>query len=232
MVRFLTLSAVFVATLPLFAQDGADPVVRMATMHNALSGAKTIKVVFDSEIQSEKGKDWVKGTMLIGEENKARVEMKMKIGENTTDLLMISDGKTMQTISGKNPPREKQAEVKLRENMIAMIERAGIAVPMFTIRTKKDDATVRDLTKSLRIFDLKLVESGDKAGVYKCSYKLEVEAMVRFRVELSMGLESRLPQSRILTVEKGANAVTVRETYTIELNPDIKEDAFALRKAE
>ena len=217
----------------LFAQDGADPAVRMAGLREALDRAKTLRITFASEIDSDKGKDTVKGTMIVGEGNKARVELKMSVADKSVDLVMISDGKTTQTISGDNKPRMKPTEVHMRKNLLAMIERAGVAVPMFTIRAGKDDEAARDLTKSLTVSDLKHKESdkGEK-GVYKCTYKVNVEGRVIFLVELWTDLTTNLPLRRTLETEKGANEVTVRETYTVEANPMLKEDIFELRKAE
>lgn len=202
-------------------------------MRSTLEKAGTLRMTFQSEVETDKGKDSVKGVMTIGEGNRARIEIKMSLGGKTVNLTLISDGKTTQHIVDGKRPLESPTDPKLRKNVIAMIESGGVAIPLFvlrpfaTIRTKKG-GDGPDLEKSLKVSNIKQKET--EKGVF--AHDLHVDGKARFRVELTIDAANNLPVRRVLEVVKGADRATVRETYTVEVEPMLTGDVFELRKAE
>lgn len=217
--RRLLLTVLFLAPSPVLAQHGLDPAVRLGAIRNALEKAKTLKVAFSADLDSDRGSSTVKGTMLLGGGNKVRMELDMNVEGKAAQMIMVSDGTTMRTTIPGRSSREKPIEPNLHKNMLAMIERAGIAVPMFTIPARKGDEV-------LAVSAVKFLSA--EKGIFRCAHKLDVDAKVRFHVELSTHLDTHLPLRRTLRVEKGADPITIVETYSIELNPVLAPDTFAL----
>jgi outer membrane lipoprotein-sorting protein len=203
---------------------GDDPATRYAAMRSVLAKTKSLKVGFESELQGDSGKVVVKGSMILAEGNRARVQMAYELGGKAIEVLIISDGKTTRTISG-DKVRDKPTDPNLRDNMLALIERAGFAVTMFTIPVAKDREP--DLTKLLTVSDHQ-AKAADK-GVHLATYRLRVADKVLFKVDLSTDDKTHVPLRRVLEVEKGADPVVVRETYAVELEPMTPEELFAVK---
>lgn len=222
----ISFAAIACFTVPVLAQDGGDPNVRYPAMRNALARAKTLVVDFESELVTEKEKVPVKGKLILAEGNRLRVETTYELGGMTVEVKIVSDGKTTRTTRSGGKTKEKETKANQNANFLAMLERAGFAVPMFTITAAKGKGDP-DMTKLLQVSNLKRLGVED-AKLYHLGYQLTIEDKVRFNVETFTDLSTNLPVRRVITVDKGADAVTVRETYRIQRDVDIKGGTFTL----
>lgn len=209
------------------AQSGLEPGVRMGAMRNALDKAKTLKIGFTAELDAKKGKGDVKGTILLGQDEKVRMELDMTFNGKSQGIITVADGKTMRTRQPSGDIKSQPARKNMRMNIVTMLERVGIAYPLLSLRSS--DEKDPDLKKELTLSNAKFKEN--EKNIYKCTYTLATKD-AKFDVELWLDGKSNLPIRRVLRAEKEDQTVTITETYTVELNPKLMDDAFTLPEAK
>lgn len=218
--RFTLLTFLCFSAAVQAAQAGDDAEARFAAMCKALDGAKALRVTFQAEVAGEKGeKTLVKGSMILAEGNRARIQMAISHGGKEVDSLVVSDGTTTRTRSaGKT--RDKPTDANLRDNMLVMFQRGGFAVPVFTLGKEKEP----DMAKLLTALDHKAGPL--QKGLLHSTHSLRVGGKVLFSASLVLDEKTHVPLGRTLRVEKGADPVTVRESYVVDLSPMLPPDAF------
>lgn len=208
------------------ALSGEQPEERMKAMREALEKAKTLKVTVDGELGIKIGAITFKGVLIRGEGDNARAEVKLGLGGKTQESRVISDGKATWLIEGQKASG-RPIEMNVRRYIHTALERSGV---LFSLRGNKEDAEDPG-PKEMKIADLKHKET--EKHVYKCTYRLKAPDGAEAQVELWIDTKTNLPLRRILNIEEdGVRIKSVRETYAIEVNPELKGDVFELPKTE
>src|SRR5262249_54660614 len=129
--RWLLSAAAVLMGLPALAQQN-DAEKLFRTMEKQVREAKGIKLAFS--VEGDFGKDkkmTAKGSVVIAEGNKARVDLDAKQAGQDFKLQMYSDGKVMGTlINGKSGGKPMPAEAGMTEVISQITARGGIFVGM------------------------------------------------------------------------------------------------------
>ena len=193
-------------TLLLQDRDAEDALRRI---EEAIEKAGTIRVRFRGEREFKDGKSTVNtrffGRLILREDNRVRLDMRIVTTDQEVDLVIVSDGTTTWARMGQaNPLDTRKTPKSLRANMAGALSRGGINYGCLAALEDKD------LWKSFRRSDLKTgpEEKGMKSVVFKSSHP-----------DLFSGVESTLgydpatfkPAMNVVSAHKGSTRIS--ESY-------------------
>ena len=229
----LTLLTTALLAAPALAQENdAEKLYR--AMEKKIRSAQTLRLTFDGEATGGGQKLTLKGTALVAEGNKGRIEAEFASAGKSTKLLFISDGKTKYMKEG-DMVKTEAAESKDSAKPLAMIARVGFLPSLLFGKAEGKDKEAFDIDKEAPVKNFKLGVK-DKLGKRQAQV---VEFEITFgpgasgRAAVWIDTETELPLKRTLTVEgKGKeDSFQVVETFaTFTINPKLDGKAFDIPK--
>jgi outer membrane lipoprotein-sorting protein len=183
-------------------------------MERKILAAKTLKLSFVMEVQVDNNTDKLSGQVWLGEQNKARMEIKGKFAGKPLEMLMVSDGKQMVAqVSGlkdkgvHDTPRGAGALIR------GTIARAGVFAGLFY---GVNDSTEPRLDDLFKVSDCKLSgrEKLDQREAMVLDYKVLFRG-AKEAGELKVWLDSQsfLPVQRVFRLADQGHKVRVFEVY-------------------
>jgi outer membrane lipoprotein-sorting protein len=220
------------ALLLAFSQTGGDAQKLFQDMEKKITGAGSLDVTAQLQVDSSKGKMEMKTTLLLAKGNKARVHMSGEIFGNAFKMEMISDGAKMQSeIPGGKGPVTADTPKNLNERIQAIMGRAGVFGSLQARKVGDQEPTLDEQFKVAE-FKLGAKEKISERDAQVVAYKLQVDGKETIQGQVWIDSETRLPVKRVLKGEKGDEKVTITETYTFHLNPTIDAKKFELPKSK
>jgi outer membrane lipoprotein-sorting protein len=225
---------VLLALLPGADKDDAEKLFRQ--MEAKMVKAKTIDCTFDVKVEAEKT-GTMKGTLLLGEGNKVRMEMAGEFGGMKGKITMISDGTKMKAIGEGAPARPAEDTPKwMSEAMRALLARAGVALPfmMHSPRPPEKEKEFK-VDDHFTVSDFKLgkKEMVDKQEAQVVQYTLMLKMPKEEKVDASVWIDTKtqLPLKRVFTATMDGKKFTITETYTkMDVDGKIDPKQFELPK--
>ena len=234
--RWMLSAALVALGLPALApaqqQNEAEKLFR--AMEKQVREAKAIKVVFS--VDGNLGKDMkvtAKGSVIVAEGNKARVELNAKQGDKDFKLQMYADGKVMGTlIDGKSGGKPSPVEPAMSEAISQITTRGGIFVGMES-SPEPGEKQKFDIEKFLPASDFKLgkkeMVNGREAQVVTCTLKPRNGPALQMTVWLAT--KGNLPIKRELKASDKDAMLDVTENYSeFTLNPSLDAKIFEVPK--
>jgi outer membrane lipoprotein-sorting protein len=217
--------AVVLLLLPALVQENeAEKLYRQ--MEKKVVSAKVVKFVVDTEMKAPVQDVKIMGTILLGGDDKARMDLEADVNGKQIAFQLVSDGKRMRTeAKGLDKKEEKDTPKGFGTMLRAMMVPAGAIV---VVRGADKPLT----EEKLKISDFQLAgdeKVGDqKAKVIK--YKFMPEEKLMVDATLWLDAKTLLPLKRTLVVGKdGMEAAKVTETYKeVTLDPKIDAKTFDL----
>lgn len=236
--NFLLVS-VFVCSLsaalsaePLFQEKTAEEIFKK--IEETIEKAKAVSVRFKynlSEKSVDPGQEVESGTLLLKEDNKARLAMRIFFphgGQEPQDVLVVSEGSKMMLKSGSRKPREIETPKTLNNGFRTILARASVL--FFSIAFQKEEGE-RDFKKTFQVSDFKSGE--DDKGAKTLTYKLKVKLTerpvsdVEWDVKLWYDPKNWKLLRRTLGVQSQDHPRRLAETYEdYILNADIPDEKF------
>lgn len=196
-----------------------------------LDKAKTVQITF--EATAEKGGEregTIKGTLLLGEDNKLRVDVRANFDKEDQRIILISDGKTLRMIERDGAPNDMEAPKNLKAAVIESIKRVGAATGLLILlegNGRKGDIKVEELYKSSEFKLGKKDKVGDKEAQL-LEFKIDINTgreVVPGSVVIWIDAKTQLPLKHVVTAEvPNQRRVVVTQIYT-SLRLDEKIDA-------
>lgn len=182
-----------------------------------LANAKTVQISAHSARDQREG---TVGELVIAIGNKAMIDLRSETG--TGRMLLISDGtKIMTLINGES--RIEKTPAELNSTILSLFHRAGLLLGSLW----KDDEEW-PLEEKYQVSGFRLGEKDIRERSQVIHFKMTVRGSPT-PVSASLWIDelTQLPHKRIL---KGADNVTITETYAIKLNAKIDEGIFKIRQ--
>jgi outer membrane lipoprotein-sorting protein len=231
----LALGVALLTAAPALAQENeAEKLFR--AMEKKVREAKTLKVAGEIEAKFNQG-GTLKFTALIGEGNKARLEMTGNIDGMALKILLVSDGKNTLVSGepfGKNDSRA--TDEKQNQQLVAMTNRGGLffAAMFSTVAGMGND--VGDVDRSFAVSDFKMGRKemvGDKeATVFTFKMKVPGGGAEEALVTIWLDPATRLPLKRKLEAigDKNKGEFLVESYSQFQVNPRLEDGHFTLPK--
>jgi outer membrane lipoprotein-sorting protein len=236
---------VLLLVLPGADKDDAEKLFRQ--METKLAKAKTVDCAYEARFEADKAEAvTMKGTLLLGEGNKLRMEWSGESGGMKEKFTMISDGTKMEPY-GDDIPKW------LGEAVRASMARAGVVrtfeygSPLFfkwSFPRPPEPKKEFKIDEHFKVFDFKLgkKEMVDKQEAQVVQYTLKEKGTLELKepkegkVEVSVWIDTKtlLPLKRIITImmdDMDDKKATYTETYTRqEVDGKIDPKQFELPK--
>jgi outer membrane lipoprotein-sorting protein len=208
-----------VLLLPAFAPAGgegneAEKLYR--DLEKRVTQANTVRVAFEARLmKGAKEAGHMKGVIVVGEGNQARMEVKGQVDGKDMALEMTSDGKKLKAVA---TPPGKETEEPLPENFGAMVRtglsRVGPTAGLLLAHPSFQSKEEKDLDKTLRLSDFKVGADGKVEGrdARVLEYKVTPTGAGPVTLKLWLDARTRLPLKRELRDEK--EGFRVIETYS------------------
>jgi outer membrane lipoprotein-sorting protein len=215
----------------LVQEDEAERACR--DMEKRLVEAKTVRFSFAMTVEVDAAEDKLKGTIWLGEANKARIDVKGTMGGGKAlEMLMVSDGAQMvarMTGSANQAPRDTPRGSG--ELIRGTIGRAGVFAGLFYGTNDKKEPSLDDL---FQLSDFKL-GGKEKKGRREA---LVIEHKIGFRGAKEKGMitvwidsKSFLVEKRVFTINDANHKVRVMEVYEgMTLDAKLDDGLFELPK--
>jgi outer membrane lipoprotein-sorting protein len=202
-------------------------------MEAKVTKAKNVECVYEAKAEFGKGTGSVKGTLLIGEGNKVRVEVDGEFAGMKDKRTSVSDGTKGVLDIDKNSPALSVPKW-LHEAHRAAITRAGLLEPAFVVQPPGQKDTEFQLESKYQVADFKLGKK-EKVGEQEAQviqYTLKATGTrVTFAVSVWVDTKTQLPLKRVLSGMMGDQKITVNETFTkLDLDAKIDPKQFELPK--
>jgi hypothetical protein len=196
-------------------------------MEEKLAKAKALECFFAVELNSVR----YKGSLLLGEGGKARLEINEASEAKAIRVRLVSDGTRLSyQDNGMPTPKLEDTPKDLGADMLTWLARPGLFSPQAPLPdVKADDARDR-----FRVSDFRH-DKEEKIGgrvTQRLSYRLAVKGQRDpFSVVVWIDSKTGLPVKRMVSSRIGGEKTTVVETYT-KLTLDGKTDAKKFRLPE
>jgi outer membrane lipoprotein-sorting protein len=201
-------------------------------MEKNIRAAKSLKIAGEIEVNFKQDGGTLKGTLLVAEGNKLRVELAGKSGDKDISTSTISNGKT--TVSETKPGGKASWDTDTSLTDIALALSARLGLFAFIGISKRPDDKAFDLDKVFPVSDFQMggKEMVGKRQAVVLSYNVVAAGKGKAKVTVWLDPKTNLPIKRKLEplndAEKGQGFV---DTYTeFELNPTIEAKRFDLPK--
>lgn len=208
----------------------SEPEQLFRAMEKKISAAKALEVSFNGRLEGSKvkGAVEVKGSLLLAEGNKARFELSAVIGDQASELKMISDGTRMK--EWQKPGREsvKDTEKHLNDQTAGILCRPGFISLAFFAKT----GGLPSSKKADQIFQVSEFKLGakEKVGARQgraIEYKVSLPDGRTLPVKLWIDAETHLPLKRVITGSIGKDDFQMTEVYEeLRLDPKIDPKRF------
>jgi outer membrane lipoprotein-sorting protein len=214
--------------LPGADKDDAEKLFRR--MEAKLAKAKTVECAYEAKVEADKTVT-IKGTLLLGEGNKIRMEVNGESGGMKEKLTMISDGTKVKVIPEGAPARSLEDAPKwMGEAVRAVVARCGVARLVMSTGLAPQKDKEFNVDEYLQVSDFKLgkKEMVDKQEAQVVQYILTLKLKDE-KVEESVWIdtETQLPLKRVLITAMDGKKMTLTETYTkLEIDGKIDPKQF------
>jgi outer membrane lipoprotein-sorting protein len=202
-------------------------------MEKRLMDAKALRFSFAMTVEVDNHEDKLKGTIWLGEGNKARIDVKGTMGGGKPlEMFMVSDGTQMVTkMTGVATQLPRDTPRGTGELIRGTIARAGVFAGLFYGTNDKKEPSLDEL---FQLSELK-VGNREKKGTREV---LVIEEKIAFRGAKEKGMitvwidnKSFLPDKRVFTINDSAHKVRVMEAYEgMAIDPKLEDELFALPK--
>jgi outer membrane lipoprotein-sorting protein len=228
--RFLVVGLLLLA----LGQENDQAKKLFGSMEKKLADAKGVQISVEATLDSTKGKGKIKGTMLLTNENKARVEISGELLGKEFKMDMVCDGAKMIAKSSVFPKAAEPTDAPkdLAKTASEAVGRVGVLIGIFQGRPMQAGKKAPSLDELLPVSDFamgKKEKIGDRQA-QEVQYLIKPSKKDTIKVQVWLDAETNLPLKRILTGEEGNEKITVTETYQIQLNPQIDAKKFVLPK--
>jgi outer membrane lipoprotein-sorting protein len=231
-----------------FAEDGKEAEKLFRGAEKKLLEADTVQISFTAATTGDKLKTETKGTLLLAQDNKVRLELKRKsslelkgkTSEKSGSDLTVCDGtrlKWERTAEGKEGKSDVKDAPKQFESMAAKAStRIGILPGFFLLRLRTAGGKVPDLEDVLKVSDFSLGKKEKVGGrearliEYKVTPGSAAGFGATYAVQLWLDSETNLPLKRVVRIGNETTAVPTTETYDIRLNAPIDKAKFEVAK--
>jgi outer membrane lipoprotein-sorting protein len=220
--------AALVVGMVLHAADPNEAEQLFRKMEMKLNNAKSVESQIDVKIEDPKFPVTIEGSLLLGEGNKARLEIAANFGGQKSKSTVISDGAKMVTIGDKAEKKPTDTPKQFNEAFKAMMTRTGMGVGLFMLGDpdKQKEFKIDD---EMKVADFKLgkKEKVGDAEAQIIEYSLVAKNYMKEPLMVSVWVDTKtnLPLKRVVIMmneKKEKNTVT--ETYS-KLTVDEKVDA-------
>ena len=225
---------VLLVLLPGADQDDAEKLFRQ--MEAKLAKAKTIDCTYEAKVEAEKT-GTMKGTLLLGEGNKIRMEMGGEFGGMKGKFTMIADGTKMKAVGEGIPAQPAEDAPKwLGEAVRASLARAGLMLPFMSASPRSPDKEKEfKIDEHFQVSDFRLgkKEMVDKHEAQVVQYTLTLKMPKDQKLDATVWIDTKtqLPLKRVLTSTMDGEKKTLTETYTkLEVDGKIDPKQFELPK--
>jgi outer membrane lipoprotein-sorting protein len=210
--------------LPAAEPNEAEKVFRQ--METKVTKMKTVEVAFTVKVDNEKID--AKGTVLVGEGNKLRVDVTDEGSGKKENHQMISDGSKMGMISNNDLKESKDAPAWLNDGLKQTMCRGGVFLYVMAVANKIGTEKEFKVDEHFKLSDFKLGKKekvGDKE-TQAVEYTLTIKDKEPLSVPATVWIDTKtqLPVKRTLVVDEKGKKVTITETYS-KIDPDAKMDA-------
>jgi len=218
----LAVSAIWHLPVPGQQPNEAEKLFR--AMEKKLGSAKTLQLRFETNAESTPEPGKFKGTLVLAEGNKARIEINAELnGKKGVFMKATSDG-TNRKVLGEGPASGKTPQ-KHNENILASLQHGGFMAAIYLGSSDADGKTHIPVYKAS---DFKLGNK-EKVGQRQAQiieYQLTWEKAPKFSETLWIDLETQLPLKRVFSGSVPAEKIKfkISETYS-DFVLDAKLDA-------
>jgi outer membrane lipoprotein-sorting protein len=206
-------------------------------MEAKLVAAKTVECQAEVKMKAEK-EVALKGTLLLAEGNKLRLEVVEEEGGKTEKGTLVSDGTTMAAVG--DLPTKRPADTAppwLAGSTRAALVRASLTVPtdFFVRRSAAKSLEFLWVNGTFRLSDFKLGKKetvGDREAQV-VEYKLVLVGLYSRPIAVQLWIDTKtgLPLQRVLTAGTGDRQMTITESYPkLTLDEKIDPKQFELPK--
>jgi outer membrane lipoprotein-sorting protein len=195
--------------------------------------ARTLRFSFAMTVEVDTHEDKLKGTIWLGEGNKARIDVKGTMsGGKPLEMFMVSDGNQMVTkMTGVATQAPRETPRGTGELIRGTIARAGVFAGLFYGTNDKKEPTLDDL---FQLSEYK-VGNREKKGVREI---LVIEEKIKFRGAKEQGMitvwidsKSFLCDKRVFTINDASHKVRVMEAYEgMAVDGKLDDELFVLPK--
>jgi outer membrane lipoprotein-sorting protein len=179
--------------------------------------AKVVRIAFASKIMKDgKESGHFKGSVILEEGAKARIEVQGSVDGKDVSLRMVSDGKKMKVFAS---PVGKEVEEPLPKHFGTMarnaMSRVGPTAALLLVHPRVQGKDEPDLAKLLGVSDFKLGERTKVEGrdVRVVEYRVNLMDEKVF-VKLWLDAKTHLPLKRREGSDKKGEGVQIFETYS------------------
>ena len=227
----LPLTLLAVAVWPAAAEENeAEKLFR--AMEKKVRAARTLRVRFDAQITDARGKKWdLKGSLVLGEGDRFRMESTGKLFGEAINFTVISDGTNARSFGGPKQPKEGEAEKPPKgvgAYFRALLTRRGVFGTSLNIDRRdqlKPDA--------MELSDFKLAGkdkfNGRNMLVIRCAIR---EKGTKNSLSLTVWLDAETNLPARWTVSGGKSDIgDITETYAeFTIDPKLDPKLFELPK--
>lgn len=201
-------------------------------MEKRLENAKTCRFSYALSISIDGREDNLKGTIWLGENNRARIEANGTFMNKNMEMLMVTDGfQTVARATGQSQQPARDTARGAGDLIRGTIARAGVFAGLFYSVTDKKDPAPDDLF-TLSDFKPARKEMLDNREVLVFEYKIAFYgAKDKALVTIMIDSLSQLPARRIVNLTDSGRKVQIIEIYrAFEIDGRLDEKLFELPK--
>lgn len=201
----------------------------------SLEKAKTLKIAFQAKAELPEGGFTASGELILGEEGRYRLGMKVSDKGKEMTMLAISDGKRrFNQFDGRPGKEEPLDKMGVNAYIRGAVGRVGVVLGVMQAKPAKDK-DVPDAVKDFPVSELKIGKETSRT-IHELTYKVEHTGLSDARVILRLDAKTLLPLQRTTSflVKKAEKAlrITLVETYEVTAEPTLDAKAFAIPKGE
>jgi outer membrane lipoprotein-sorting protein len=221
-----------VLALPAAEPNEAEKLFR--EMDKKVTSAKSLECTFEAKVEGGKEAGTIKGSLMLTEGNKSRLEMSFEHSGKTDKETMVSDGTKMGPLSDKTPKGRQDAPKWLNDAYRGALGRSGLTVPLMFITRVGEQPKEFKADDEFKVSDFKLGKK-EKVGDQEAQaiqYKLAIKEFPEpLTATVWIDTKTNLPLKREITAKKGDEKLTVTETYSaLKIDPKIDPKKFEFPK--
>jgi outer membrane lipoprotein-sorting protein len=186
-------------------------------MEKKLTSGNALSYEFEGKVELGDKKMSVKGSVIIGEGNRGRIEWSGTKDGNPVSMVFVSNGVKMQMIENGKAQGKKDAP-KPPGELNRAASRTGVFVWLLLVEGP--------ISPDLETSDFKLgkKEKVGESDAQEIQYSLKVRGAKGqpLSVRLWIDTKTTLPLKRVLIIIDGSDKITFTETYS-NINPDAKD---------
>jgi outer membrane lipoprotein-sorting protein len=191
-------------------------------MEKKLAGAKNVKVEFEGSLKTANAEKKQKGTFLLADKNKARIELTLDVSGKPKPIKIVSDGKAVRYVGDQDSVLQREVSRDFNARIVSRLSQAGL-VGLDLPPRRVDEP---------RLYDFEMAEpermSDHEAQVIR--YRFSQQNTPAMSVTLWLDAETHFPLKRVMTIEAGPR---FEENYRITVGEKADDSEFDLSdKAE